>query len=179
MFLALCTETIGWYMREKLKIYDNALPFNILMVISSLFFIWFLSTAKEMVSVRKWLFGLNSLFAVFSITNLVFFQGLSRYNSFSESLADIIIALICCYFLFTLVQSNTHMSLLRFDYFWIANGLLFYCLGSAMLYQFSYLLMDYDRLTHIDIGTFINYALNIILYTSLIIGFICKRQATR
>lgn len=179
MFLVLCTETIGWYMHVKQQIFDNALPFNILLILSNLFFIWFLCKAVLLQPIQQLLKSILVAFAVFAVVNLIFFQGPWRYNSFSESAADIILVIICCYFLFTIVKSNEHFNLVSFDYFWLATGLLFYCLGSALLYQFSYLLRDYYEQTKIDIGTYVNYTLNLILHTCLIIAFICRRKTTR
>jgi hypothetical protein len=179
MFAVLCTETIGWYMHVKLKVLDNALPFNILMILSNAFFIWFFSNAILLHPIHKLLKWLATAFVILATINLLFFQGPWKYNSFSESAADILLVIICCYFLFTIVKSNEHFNLVSFDYFWLATGLLFYCLGSALLYQFSYLLRDYYEQTKIDIGTYVNYTLNLILYTCLIIAFICRRKATR
>ncbi|MBL0356520.1 MAG: hypothetical protein IPP72_06300 [Chitinophagaceae bacterium] len=179
LFLVLCTETAGWYMYNKLGMFNNALPFNILMLLSNVFFIWFFSTATALQQVKKWLTFFSSFFLAFGLINLFFFQGLWVYNSFSESLGDIILVLICCYFIFTLLKAREHIDLLRFDYFWLATGLLFYCLGSALLYQFSNLLGKYYEHTKVNIGEYINYALNLILYSSLIIAFICRRKTTR
>ncbi len=179
MFLVLCTESIGWYMHVKQQIFDNALPFNILMIISNLFFIWFFSKAALLLPIQQLFKSLAVGFVAFALINLFFFQGPWQYNSFSESAADVILVIICCYFLFTIVKSNEHFNLISFDYFWLATGLLFYCLGSALLYQFSYLLRDYYEQTKIDIGTYVNYTLNLILYTCLIVAFICRRKTTR
>lgn len=179
MFLVLCTETIGWYMHVKQRVFDNALPFNILMIISNLFFIWFFSKAALLLPIQQLFKSLAVGFVAFALINLFFFQGPWQYNSFSESAADVILVIICCYFLFTIVKSNEHFNLISFDYFWLATGLLFYCLGSALLYQFSYLLRDYYEQTKIDIGTYVNYTLNLILYTCLIIAFKCRRKTTR
>ncbi len=179
MFIVLCTETIGWYMHVKLKIVDNALPFNLLMILSNLFFIWFLRKAALLQPIKQLLKNIFITFALLSIVNLIFFQGPRRYNSFSESVADISLVIICCYLLFTIVKSNKHFNLVSFDYFWLSTGLLFYCLGSALLYQFSYLLREYYEQTKIDVGTYVNYTLNLILYTCLITAFKCRRKATR
>ena len=179
MFFVLCTETIGWYMRVKAQFLGNALPFNILMILSNLFFIWFFSKAALLLPIQQLLKSLAVVFVAFVLINLFFFQGPWQYNSFSESAADVILVIICCYFLFTIVKSNEHFNLVSFDYFWLATGLLFYCLGSALLYQFSYLLRDYYEQTKIDIGTYVNYTLNLILHTCLIIAFICRRKTTR
>lgn len=179
MLLVLCAETIGWYMHVKLKIFDNALPFNVLMILSNVFFIWFFSKAALLQHIHQVLKWLATAFAILAMINFLFFQGPWQYNSFSESAADITLVIICCYFLFTIVKSNEYFDLARFDYFWLATGLLFYCLGSALLYQFSYLLRDYYDQTKIDIGTYVNYTLNLILYTCLTIAFTCRKKATR
>ena len=137
------------------------------------------SKAALLQPIQQLLKSLAVAFVVFALINLLFFQGPWQYNSFSESAADVILVIICCYFLFTIVKSNEHFNLISFDYFWLATGLLFYCLGSALLYQFSYLLRDYYEQTKIDIGTYVNYTLNLILHTCLIIAFICRRKTTR
>jgi hypothetical protein len=89
-----------------------------------------------------------------------------------------LISVICCYFLFVLVKMDEYIDLLRYDYFWLAAGLLLYSLGSILLYHFLYLLSDFAKQTKIDIGTYINYSINLILYASLIIAFICRRKTT-
>lgn len=179
LFLVLCTETLGWYMYNRWKISNNALPFNILMLLSNSFFMWFFSRVTVLQKIKKWLLFFMCLFIAFGLVNLFYFQGLWVYNSFSESLGDIILSIICCYFLFTLVKNAEHIDILRFDYFWLANGILFYSLGSALLYQFSYLLISHYKQTGINVGEYINYGLNLILYSSLIIAFICRRKITR
>lgn len=179
LFLVLCTETIGWFMYSKWNMSENALPYNILMLITAVFFMWFFMRSTMLQPIKKWLIFFTGFFIIFGLINLFFFQGFWIYNSFSEALADIILSVICCYFLFTLVKNAEHVDLLRFDYFWLANGILFYSLGSALLYQFSYLLHNYYEQTKINVGEYINYTLNLILYTSLITAFICRRKTTR
>jgi hypothetical protein len=78
-----------------------------------------------------------------------------------------------------MIKDNEEIDLLRYDYFWLATGVLFYSLGSALLYQFSNVLGHYYQRTHINVGNYINYALNLILYSTLIIAFIWRRKTTR
>lgn len=179
LFLVLCTETAGWYMYVYLKHSQNALPFNFLMLISNLFMVYFFSRAEALQPIKKGLKVAAMVFLVFGVGNLLFFQGPATYNNFSESLGDIILSLVCCYFLFTIIRSDEHIYLLKFDYFWLANGVLFYSLGSALLYQFSYVLDDYYRETNINVGELINATLNVFLNCSFIVAFVCRRKTTR
>ncbi|MDB5198741.1 MAG: hypothetical protein JWO92_704 [Chitinophagaceae bacterium] len=179
LFLTLCAETTGWYMRTRHHQFHNALPFNFLMIISTTFLIWFFTKAASLQKMKKVLNYLNYFFILFAVINLFFFQGFWKYNSFSETLGDIMLAIICCYFFYTLLTEKNYVDLLRLDYFWLATGIFFSALGSALLYQFSGVLRDYYLRSKIDIGTYINYSLNLILYISLIIAFICRWKTTR
>ncbi len=179
LFLTICAETIGWYVRVKLHNYSNALPFNLLMLLSTSFFIWFFTKAKYLQHVKRTLLYATYFFVIFALINLFFFQGLWIYNSNSETVGDIMLAVICCYFFYTLLSADEHVDLLSLDYFWLATGLLFYSLGSALLYQFSGTLKDYYDEYRIDIGTYINYALNLILYISFTIAFFFRWKTTR
>jgi len=177
-FLILVTETLGWYFHNVVKRYENALPFNILLVISDFFFLWLFSKADVLKKEKRLIVYSLVFFVVFSVINLFLFEGFWRYNSFSDTLGSILMITVCCYLLFVLVKKEEYLDLLRYDYFWLAIGLLFYSLGSIILYHFTYLLMDFAKETKIDIGTYINYSINLILYASLIIAFICRRKIT-
>jgi hypothetical protein len=179
LFLVICAETTGWYLSIQLHIYGNALPFNILMIVTDTFLIWFFTNTNFLQKIKSQLYYAALFFAIFSIVNLFFFQGLWKYNSYSETLGDIMLSVICCYFLYTLLTNKEYVNLSQLDFFWLATGLLFYSLGSAILYQFSNLLERFFIETKIDIGTYINYGLNLIFDTGLIIAFICRWKTTR
>lgn len=177
--LILCVETTGWLMLTKFKNNKNALPFNLLMLTSISFFIWFIGKEIKTIKIKSWLTITLILFLVLGAVNLFFFQGFSIYNSVTEAVGDILLSILCCYFLFMLVKNPPEINLIKHGYFWLVTGVLFYSLGSAMLYQFSYLLAAYHKKAGLNLGNYINYALNIVLYTSMIIAFICRRKATR
>ena len=179
LFLVLLTETAGWYIANILRIRSNALLYNILLLISSAFFLWFLNRKVVPEKIKKAFSLIIVSFILFGIINLFFFQGFHKYNSLSETAGDIILSVLCCYFLFSLVKNPEHTSLLQMDYFWLANGLLFYSLGNALLYQFSGLLNSYRIETGVNIGNYINYSVNLVLHICLIIAFVCRRKATR
>lgn len=179
MVLTLSAESIGWYMYWHMKIDYNALPFNCLMLTSISFFAWFLSGASLLQPVKKVILICIGLFLISGLINLFFFQGLHIYNAHTESLGDIMLSIICCYFLFKMISDTDDMNLARYDYFWLTVGILFYTLGSALLYQFSTVLENYYKRTQINAGNYINYALNLVLYSCLIIAFIWRRKTTR
>ena len=175
--LSLCTETIGWYLHNFKGMIPNALPFNILMILRSLFLISFFSShSGRFLPLFK---SFLVIFIIGAVLNLLFFQGFWQYNFYSESLADLMLIILCCRHLLALVTQPEYINLLSSEYFWLSIGLLFYSMGSAFLYNFYNLLAEYRRETGVNVGLYLNYGLNILLSSCLIIAFICRRKTTR
>ena len=159
--------------------HENAIPFNGLMLLTDLFLIWFFAVSEWFKKGKRFFFISMGIFIGAFIMNLLSYQGLWTYNYYSETIADIFLFIICTALFYKLLQNDEYINLLSLDYFWLATGVLFSSLGSALLYQFSDILHQYFLRTGIDIGTYINFGLNSILYISLIISFVCRRKATR
>ncbi len=179
MLVILTAETVGWYLRTHGHMHENAIPFNVLMLLTNSFLIWFFAKTKWFEAERKILFTCIAVFSGFWIINILFFQGMWNYNYYSETLSDLMLTVICGAFFYKVLKSEDYIKLLQYEYFWLATGVLFSSLGSALLYHFSALLDQYHVNTGIDVGTYINFGLNTLLYLSLIISFICRRKATR
>ena len=179
LFITIVTETIGWYLNYVVKHFNNTAPFNILMIIGVIFFAWLFKQPNQMKRIKRKIDYIIMIFLLFAIINLFFFQHLWIYNSYTETAGDIILASISCYFLLTVLKKEEYINLFQYEYFWLANGLLFSCLGSVLIYIFSDSLFAYYKETKIPVYDYINYVLNIVLYGSLIIAFICRRKTTR
>ncbi|HRI20948.1 MAG TPA: hypothetical protein PLA68_08330, partial [Panacibacter sp.] len=173
LFLILCTETIGWYQSNILKKYDNSLPFNFLMIVSIAFFLWLMAQAAQVVKGKKYFYRAILFFIVFALINLFFFQKPFKYNSVTEVTGDILLAFFSGYLIFALLKDEqTEKSLFALEYFWFAIGILFSAMGSAVLYTFLDELEAYKKSTGINVYGYINYTVNILLYTCLIIAFL-------
>jgi uncharacterized membrane protein YfcA len=179
LFITLFVEAVGWYLAYIIRISNNNWIFNILLLISSSFTIWMLTNADTLKKERNILMGGVVFFIAFGLCNLFFFQGLWKYNGFTEIIGDLIISIYSCYFFYKALAENIYRDLFQYEYFWIAIGLMVSSIGSAILYIFLDSLTAFYRHTHINIYGYINYILNIILYGSLIIAFICRNRNTR
>lgn len=179
MFLTICTEFIGSYETVILKIKNNSLPFNFNMIIGVSFFIYLFSQADIFKKNKRILFFIIIGFVGLSFINLFFFQGLWIYNYYSEILGDILLALLSCYFYYSLIQEEEFRNLFQDEYFWLATGLFFSSMGGVILYIFLNQLQSFKDKTHINVYGYINYGLNLLLYSNLIIAFICRRKNTK
>ncbi len=176
LFITVLAETVGWYI-AYFSGKNNAWVFNLLLIITETFFIWMLTIANAFGKrIVRWII---ILFLCFAILNLFLFQGFRKYNDFTEIAADLLIFILCGYFFYRLIHGSPHRSLFRYEYFWLANGLLFSSLGSIVLYIFLNSLNDFYIHTHVNIYGYINYVINVLLNISLIIAFICRNRNTR
>jgi len=182
MLVTIVTETVGfsiaWSGRSGHN-RNNHWLFNLYLLIENVFCIWIFLWAEPMKKARRLLWGLLLFYVCFGVGNLLFFQGVWTYNSYTDVLGDVELAIVCCYFFYACLREEELRDLFRYEYFWLANGLLFSALGSVVLYIFIDALYAFARHSHIDVYRYINSGLNFILYGSMIIAFICRNRNTR
>ncbi|HNP21778.1 MAG TPA: hypothetical protein PKM63_22310 [Panacibacter sp.] len=176
LFFVLCIETIGWYKTNVLHIRGNSLPFNINIIVSDVFLLWFLTTSPQIYGKRQYFYRAIAAFVVFAVLNLLFFEKTVAYNSVSDVIGGILQALFSGYLVYGIIKDETHeRSLFDHEYFWLSIGVLFSAMGSAVLNVFLTELQAYADKTHINVYGYINYSVNILFCTCLIIAFICRR----
>jgi hypothetical protein len=178
LMLTIVAETAGWEISYKHN-KNNAWVFNVLMLATNLVWILILRRAEPMAKAAKPLQWILAGFLFFGVGNMLFFQGIWTYNSYTDVLGDVMMAVTCCYFFLACLREEQLRNLFRYEYFWLANGMLFSSLGSVVLYIFIKSLYAYWQHTGVNIYGYVNYGLNIILNGSLIIAFICRNRNTR
>ena len=77
LFFVLCIETIGWYKTNVLHIRGNSLPFNINIIVSDVFLLWFLTTSPQIYGKRQYFYRAIAAFVVFAVLNLLFLKNSS------------------------------------------------------------------------------------------------------
>lgn len=175
--LIVITEATGWYLSYVLHKPNNALPFNILVIIMDCFLLWQLSIAGQLIKLKKAFYISIVVLIIFGLVNLFFLQGWNTYNYATEVLADILLAIGSGYLIFALIRDDdSEMNLFSEPWFWLSIGILFNVTGSFLLYMFLNELQAYYYSTKIDVFGYINYTVNILFYGCLIIAFVCRRN---
>lgn len=172
MILTVSIEWVGWYSQKFAPNHSNALPYNIYLIISTSFLLWFLSNYEYLAKVRKMIWYVIFVFVGFCIINMCFFEGFSKYNSISETVADLLLAIVSCYLMYSMFKNPKYENLLKSGYLWLAIGILNYSMGSALLYNFYDLLFKLNEMSGIKIAKYLNFSLAILLYSCMSISFI-------
>ena len=179
LLLTVAVETAGWYMIYILKSSNNTPLFNLLMILNMTYFIWLPAQSELLQKNKKAIYAVLGAFLLFSLVNLCRIQGFSDYNFYTEIAGDLALLIICCVFYYNILREEKMRNLFRYEYFWLAAGLLFNAIGSIVLYIFIHSLMAYFKETRINVYGYLNYGVNLLFYTSLIIAFICRRKNTK
>jgi hypothetical protein len=177
LFVIIFAETMGWFLHKHLH-KPNAWVFNINMLLTDVFFLWIISKAEPLLKSKRIIYAAIILFSTPWIIGFTFFNGALVYLQYIEALGDILLVIACCYFFYAAITEEIYRNLLVYEYFWIVNGILFSALGSAILYLFPEVMGSYQKHTLSNIFSILNTILNLLLYSSLIIAFICRNRNT-
>lgn len=184
LLIIVWSETFGWFWNfvliKKHNFHKpNAWIFNVNMIFTDTFLLSILTTAKHLNKTKKIICISIAAFLLSALINLFFFEGFWEYNKFTETAGDIMQVIVCCYVFYCFIIEETYRDLLANEYFWLATGILFSSMGSAFLYNFPTVLGKFQQYTKISLFTTINTVLNILLYVSMIIAFICRNRNTK
>jgi len=173
LFLIISVELTARYIRTILH-QPNVWVYNCSIPIEYLFygFVYYTSFEKKQNRlIAKW-FLIS--FAVFVFFNIIFIQGLGKYNS------NVVLAGSCCMIILSglmLFEVYSYVQhIWTYPLFWIATGVLFFNAG-----EFTYdLLSNFLINSGIDEAAAffatINHKLILVLYLCLTISFICGRN---
>jgi hypothetical protein len=169
-------DIAGSYMRFVLQQNNFSYLYNILLIMTISFYLLFYTMSAVMEKKRRVLLFLFLIFNLYAVGNLFFFQGFFNYNYYTEVFGDIIIVFSLGFFYYRLLTEEISRLIHRDAFFWLSSGLLLFSLGSIVLYLFRPVIKKYYLTTHINLGGTINDVLNVMLYLSFIIAFICQRN---
>lgn len=172
----IIAETTGWICSYVLHRNNNGWIFNINLIVYTSFYIWLLSKAVPLLRLKAAMNTGIITFLLFFIINGFYFEGFKAFQTYTYIFGQIIILVSCLCFFYTLLSEDSYRNLLGYEYFWLSNALLLNALGSIVLFAFYRYITDYDNVAHTHIYGTINYVINVILYGSFIISFICRHK---
>jgi hypothetical protein len=176
MLFVVVVETLGWYLPAVLGKEENDWLYNIYLLAETPFYIYVLSKAPQLSNKKKQLLVLLLLFVSSYIVEVLFVNNIFTYGENTQVLGNIIISFITCYFFYSILISEDAVDLLKYEYFWVSIGLLFYSIGTTILFLFLPSLRAYYQETCIRLYQYIMNEFNFLLYGSLIVAFVCRRK---
>jgi hypothetical protein len=152
---------------------------NIVMTISFLFYGFFLLNIIKTPVFKKWIKG-GILLSIFcTLTDVFLIQGFWNLATFAILLQlGVLIMTTCLYFYELLNYTQETLRIVRLAPFWLNTGLLFYCLLYFLFFSvFTYMAYSRSHEYWLLCDIVPNIA-NILLYSFLMITFLCCRKTT-
>lgn len=180
LFLLILTNIVEWGIFFKFFSINHTSNWvaNIRNPIEFVFIGWFYSTIINDSKTKQHIKWLNWAILIASLINFIFFQGFYYLDSYTIILGSCICLYYIIQYLIQLMKTPDIPNLLKYPYFWISVGFLFFYAGQSILLSFfQYFLSIHDFKSFWPVWNFFITLINIILYTCLIIAFFCRLKS--
>ena len=151
----------------------NIIPFNLLTIVQLCFYFFLLNRIIRNKIVRNIALNLIWIYPVIALVNILFIQKSDTFHTITYSFGGLLVVALAIFYFFELFQRPQSVNLSRNPDFWIASGLLFYFSCSFPIYGMANNLTRMPRFIIINLNSILN-VLDILLYTSLVIAFLCR-----
>lgn len=171
LLMILVNEIVSWQM--SLEGISNHIFYNFSSVAAFIFYMYILKEAIFSRLVKKIVLYLTIGYALGSVYNILFGQGINTFHTITYSIGCYLIAAISVYYFLELFQRPRYVNLKKEPTFWIVSGLLFfYACTPAIFGVINYLssLPDINPESLMPLITI----LNVSLYSLFTIAFLCR-----
>ena len=172
LFIVLVIEILTSYMASKGK--NNLAIYNFFTVFEFCFYLCLLSLIITNKKVKKIARIFILVYIVAFVLNTFFVQKITSVQTITYSLVCLLIVSICIYYFLELFILPKAVRLWNNPAFWICFGLMFFYCCSLPLIGLVHLWMNIAKFLIKNFQQILNI-LNIFLYTSFMIAFLCNR----
>lgn len=163
----------AWMLKIDKKHGPTNLLYNPFTILEFVFYFFSIREIIKKRAAKNILLGLMVGFPLVAIINLIFFQGIYKFHSFTYSIGCLLIVGCCIYYFYELFLMPHSVNLLRQPAFWICTALLFFYAFTYPIYGLSNLMSGFSD--HVlGIIKKIIQSLNILLYSFFSIAFLCR-----
>lgn len=150
-------------------------------IITTIEFLFFSLVITHFIPTRKKRQELRLLIActlILTVLNVFFLQGRSTLHTYSLLLGGLLIVGLACYFFYNLLELKIQeKSILLHSPFWVVTGILFFYLGQFAFFSFFEYMIRSKDIRYRTLFDAISSFTNAILYSCIIIAFLCQRRA--
>jgi hypothetical protein len=118
------------------------------------------------------------IYPLVDLINIFFIQKLNIFHTMTYALGCLLIVTICIYYFFELFQLSHSINLARQPAFWICSGLLFFYACSFPIFGLANFLRSLPYVILKNLRTIVDL-LNIFLYSSFTIAFLCRLRTRK
>ncbi len=173
LLITLAVECVGYFLLKT-----NVWLFNIFTALEFVFYLLLFRHTLTSISQKKIIIFFIASTILASLGNMLFFQGLFKFNNYSYSYGCMLICICVIMYLLQLLHHSNPQPLTHIPMFWISTGLLiFYACNFFYMGLLNYLIsvsMEIAKELFMIISV-----LNIVMYSLFSVGIICSTTRRR
>ncbi len=116
---------------------------------------------------------------VFYLINLLFIQGIDKYNSYTYLAGSLVLIGWCCYLFYRIMTTPTSLNIMQYPFFWIYTGAMFFYLFRFVFMSYFTFMAYTPNLTYIQLFKSISNISIILLYSCITTGLLCFKPPIR
>jgi len=171
LLLSLLVEYYGGKLSNR-NINTTGL-YNFFTCFEFMFYIIFFMYLFPGANTKKKMILVMLLYFIITVLNIFFFQGRKVFHTYTYMLGCLIVVVLAILYFYYLLRFPETGTLTRNPYFWIVAGLMFFYTCTFTLFGLNNFIANTIR-QYTENLFIIQDILNILLYTSFTIGFLCK-----
>ena len=176
LFITLMVECTSRF--NLMNEHANHAMYNFFAVLEFSFYFFILGEIIKNSRVKRFIKFVIGLFALLALGNIIFIQKIYGFPALNFAFGCFLIVIICIYYFFELFQLSHSVTLTRQPGFWICSGLLFFYCCSFPLFGPINLVKALPPIILQNLVVIINI-LNVLLYSSFTIAFLCRLRTRK
>jgi hypothetical protein len=169
LFVTIMVELCASWLHAHKK--PTSILYNFFSCLEFLFYMYILREIIQSIRMKKIIFHTAWLYLFLGVTNILFIQKITSFNSITYAIGCLLISIFCFSYFFDLFQQTYSVNLTRQPAFWICAGLLFFYTCSFPIYGLVNFLSQDFITKNIQVLLIL---LNVFLYSSFTIAFLCR-----
>lgn len=171
LLLTLVVEIIGWQLAEKGT--TNAGMYNFFSVAAFTYYMYLLMEVVYSNKAKKVILVVMTIYAIISLINILFVQKIDTFHTMTYSIGCLLVVGISIYYFYELLQTPRSIDLKKEPAFWIVAGLLFFYICTLPILGVINYLFSIPDVIGRSVEQIISI-LNVLLYSLITIGFLCR-----
>lgn len=173
-FFLFLTSVVEYYgERMSVKGIPNLYLYNFFSSFEFMFYLFVFSYIFKSRKMKKTIIGLIIIYCITAVVNILFIQGMKAFHTYTYMLGCLLVVCYSIFYFNYLLRFPETGSLTRNPYFWIVSGLLFFSTCTFTLFGLNNF-FAHNRNSFVDSIMLLSDTLNILLYSSFTIGFLCQ-----
>jgi hypothetical protein len=157
---------------------STTMMYNVFTTFEFVFYLWMLREIISNRNTKKIILYCLIVYPVLAFFDIFFWTNSNHFHAVTNAIGCFLVVAICIYYFLELFQLPHSVNLVRESAFWICSGLLFFYTCTFAIFGVSNIVKQLSDSNLRTLGKALDL-MNILLYTSFAIAFLCRLKVRK